>query len=86
MAKNMDSARKAAVAARRQSPDEFAEGLRPMVEQARARGAQSYHALADYFTERGIKTAGGHEIWDHVSARRLLARLKKLDADAIDQR
>jgi hypothetical protein len=59
--------------------DQFAESLRPLVEQARGQGITSRHALADYLTERGIRTAMGKRIWDHDGAGRLLARLKKRD-------
>jgi hypothetical protein len=62
------------------SPNQFAESLRPVIEEARVQGATSHHAVADYLTERGIRTARGRRIWDHDGARRLLARLKAIDA------
>jgi argininosuccinate lyase len=74
----MDDAAKAhkAIAAAYQ----FAESLRPIVEEARAKGITSHDRLADYLTEQGVPTATGHRIWGLDAARKLKARLKKLDA------
>lgn len=60
------------------SPNRFAESLRPAVKAARQQGITSHHGLADYLTERGIRAFKGLRTWDHDSAGRPLARLKKL--------
>jgi hypothetical protein len=59
---------------------QFAESLRSIVEQARAKGITSHNQLADYLTERGVPTATGHGVWGIDAARKLKARLKELDA------
>lgn len=64
----------------KQSSDSFAESLRALVEQAHEEGVTSFYALADYLTERGIRTAAGRQFWSHDAAGRLLRRLRRLDA------
>lgn len=60
--------------------DEFAESLRPIVEQAREMGITSHDKLADYLTEQGVRTATGLSIWGQDAARTLKARLKAINA------
>jgi hypothetical protein len=80
MARKLDLVRAAERPPEKLSPDQFAESVRPVVEAARHQGITSHHALADYLTERGIRTPMGKAIWDHDGAGRLLARLKRLNA------
>jgi hypothetical protein len=58
--------------------DRFAESVRPVIEQARQEGVTSFHGLADYLTERGIRPVTGKVEWSNAMVARLLARIKKL--------
>jgi hypothetical protein len=60
--------------------DQFAETMRPIIEQAREQGVTSLNGLADYLTERGIRPFTGSVDWSHSMVVRLLGRIKKLDA------
>lgn len=80
MVRKLNLVRTAENAGKKLSPDQFAESLRHFVEAAQEQGAASKHALADYLTERGIRTPMGKRIWDHDGAGRLVARLKAIDA------
>jgi hypothetical protein len=60
--------------------DRFAESVRPVIEQARQEGVTSFHGLADYLTERGIRPVTGKVEWSNAMVARLLARIKKLNA------
>jgi hypothetical protein len=56
--------------------DRFAESVRSVIEQARQKGVTSFHGLADYLTERGIRPVTGKVEWSNAMVARLLARPK----------
>jgi Recombinase len=57
--------------------DEFATGLRPMVQAIRAAGAVTLASMATALNQRGIKSARGGE-WHRSSVQNLLERTKLL--------
>ncbi len=60
------------LAERQRRADEFASRVRPVIEDAKASGANSLRQIAAYLTERGVQTRRGGP-WDAAKVRQLLA-------------
>lgn len=65
---------KAAVKANRAKAADYAESLRPVIDDLRAEGVVTLPAIADALTERGMQTPRGGK-WHPASVRNLLNRL-----------
>lgn len=71
----------ASAAVRSQAADRAACRLMPSIEQARAEGATSLHAIAAALTRRGVSSpAGGDAVWTATAVRRVLARVERVSA------
>ena len=69
----------ASAAVRAQAADRAAYRLMPVIEQARATGATSLHALASALTRRGVPSpAGGDAAWSATAVKRVLARAERV--------
>jgi DNA invertase Pin-like site-specific DNA recombinase len=70
---NLPDATALAAASNRRIGASFAANVVPVMQQIRAAGATSYHAIADALNARGIHTARGGE-WHATTVRNILLR------------
>lgn len=71
--RNLAQAREKAAAANKESADAFASTVLPIIGQVRAAGANSYRAIAEALTARGVRTARGGR-WEAATVRNLISR------------
>ena len=79
---NLQDAGAAGRDAQRQSADQFAAAVLPILDAVRRSGAQSLAEIAEALNDRGVRSASGG-IWHRSAVRNLLARAQSCDARAL---
>jgi DNA invertase Pin-like site-specific DNA recombinase len=71
--RNLAEARLMALTAKKERADAFAANVAPIIDQVKAAGAQSYRAIAQALTARGVRTARGGA-WEAATVRNIIRR------------